>query len=255
MRNLILFGLLILFLVAAQYSSAQTVDEIINKYVDSIGGKDKLTSIKSIHMEGSRQMMGNEVAVTVTKEQGKLSRTEFEMGASNGFILITNKDAWSYIPMRSPTPTKFPDDVVAGMQTDLDIAGPLVDYVAKGHKAELLGKDTLNGNPNYKIKLTTATGKEIIYWIDAKTYLLTQSSQKGNGMFGKKSTDAHNNNVGTGSNEMVTTYKDYSLVDGVLIAHTIEIKSADGNGRGTGGTTFDKIVLNGPVDPKLYKPE
>jgi hypothetical protein len=251
MRNLILFGLLILFLVAAQYSSAQTVDEIINKYVDSIGGKDKLTSIKSIYMEGSRQMMGNEVTVRVTKEQGKLSRMEFEMGSTNGFVLITDKDAWTYIPMRSPTPTKLPDNAVAGMQTDLDIAGPLVNYAAKGHKVELIGKDTLNGNACYKIKLTTASGKEINYWIDAKTYLLTQSSQKGGG----KNPEAHNNNIGAGGNETIVTYKDYSPVDGILIAHTIETKSTGGSGRMDGSTIFDKIELNGTVDPKLYKPE
>jgi hypothetical protein len=256
MRNLLIFSLLVLLLVAAQYSSAQTVDEIINRYIDSCGGKDKLTSIKSIYMEGSREMMGNEVTVRVTKEQGKLSRTEFEMGSTNGFILITDKDAWTYIPMRSPTPTKLPDNVAASMQTELDIPGPLVDYAAKGNKVELIGKDTLDDHVCYKIKLTTAAGKDILYWIDAQTYLLTQSSQKGNGMFGGGNRNADEDNSGKAhTNEVITVYKDYSPVDGILIAHTIELKSPNGNGRGAGGTTFDKIELNVPIDAKLYKPE
>lgn len=248
MKNLLLFCLLILFLVVAQFASAQTVDEIIDKYMAARGGKDKLLGIHSIYMEGMREMMGNEVTVKVTKEQGKLCRIEFEMGATNGFTLITEKAGWTYIPMRSPTPAKMEDEVVAGLQTELDIAGPLVDYLAKGHKAELMGKDTLTAVPCYKIKLTTASGKIIFYWIDSETNLVIQSSQKG-GLFG-------GGKKGNGESEVITSYKDYKAVGGILFAHTTEIKVSGTEGRpGGGGTTFDKILLNPPVDPKLYKPE
>jgi len=33
-------------------SQAQSVDEIVNKYIDAMGGKEKLNSIKSLYMEG-----------------------------------------------------------------------------------------------------------------------------------------------------------------------------------------------------------
>ena len=250
MRNIVLFGLLVLFLVAAQFASGQTVDEIIEKYEKARGGKDKLLSIKSIYMEGSREMMGNEVTVKVTKEQGKLSRTEFEMGGTNGFMLVTEKEAWSYIPMRSPVPNKMADEAVAGLQTELDIAGPLVDYIAKGHKAELMGKDSVNGNTCYKIKLTTQAGKETIYWIDASNYLITQSSAKGGGMFG-----GGRRKEGVELTEVYTLYNDYKAVYGIMFPSNIEMKNPNGEGRAGGGTTFDKIEINKPVDTKLYKPE
>ena len=243
MRNLMIFGLLVMMLVAAQFATGQTVDEVINKYVDTLGGKDKLNAIKSIYKEGTMEMMSNEITVRVTKEQGKLSRTEFDVGGSTGFRLVTAKEAWSYIPMRSPTPVKLSDAAAASMQTELDIAGPLVDYVAKGHKAELIGKDTLHGNECYKIKLITAAGKEILFWINTKTYLLDQSSQQNSGMGDGKTPI-----------EVISVYKDYSPVDGIMIAHIIETTTQGGKGM-NGGTTFDKIQLNIPVDAKLYKPE
>ena len=252
MKSLILFSLFILFLVSVQFASAQTVDEIIDKYMAARGGKEKLLSIKTIYLEGSREMMGNEVAVKVTKEQGRLSRTEFEMGGTNGFMLVTDKEAWSFIPMRSPTPTKLPDEALAGMQTELDIAGPLVDYVAKGNKAELSGKETVDGVECFKIKLTTKAGKEINYWIDASTYLVTQSSTKGGGMFGG---GGGRRAEGAAPAEVITVYKDYKAVDGIMFPHSIETKNPAGPGRTGGGTTFDKIELNKPVDAKLYKPE
>jgi outer membrane lipoprotein-sorting protein len=245
MKNLVLFGLLVLFLIAAQFATGQTVDQIINKYIDARGGQNRLDSIKSIYMEGSREMMGNELTVKVTKEQSKLSRTEFEMGAGNGYILVTDKGAWNYFPMRSTEPEKLSPDAAKSMQTDLDIEGPLVNYESKGHTVSLLGKDTLNDEDCYKIKLTTKNHNEIYYWIDCKTYLLVQSSQMTNGGV---------SGLSKGPGELVTLYKDYGMVDGILFPHTIELKMPGSNNHNSGGTTFDKIELNVPVNAELFKP-
>ncbi len=239
MRNFLIFGLMVLAMVLVQFAQGQTVDEVIDKHAEARGGKGKLLEVKSIYMEGAAQMMGNEVTIKITKEQGKLSRTEFEMGAGNGFRLITDKEGWSMFSMRSATPTAMPADAVAAMQTELDIAGPLIDYATKGHKAELTGKEDVNGVSCYKIKLTTNTTKEINYWIDAATWMLVQTSQKGGGRRG-------------GEAEVVITYSDYRAVEGIQVAHVMETK---GGGPGGGSTTFDKIEINKAVDSKLYKPE
>lgn len=257
MKSLILFSLFVLFLVSVQFAGAQTIDEIIDKYMDARGGKTKLLAIKTIYMEGSREMMGNEVPVKVIKEQGKLSRTEFEMGSSNGFMLVTEKEAWNYFPMRMEAPKKMPDEAIAAMQVDLDIAGPLVDYAAKGHKAELQGKETINDVNCFKIKLTTNAGKDITYWIDASSYMLVQSTAAGSFLGGRrrgpdeKPADAKTPPPG----RTLIIYKDYQPVEGILFAHSIETKTEGDTGRPGGGTTFDKIELNKPVDAKLYKPE
>jgi hypothetical protein len=242
MKNLIIFGLMIVSLVLVQFAQAQTVQEIADKYAEARGGKDKLLAIKSVYMEGVRQMMGNEITVKITKEHGKLSRTEFEMGAATGFMLITDSEAWSLIPMRSTEPTKMPEETVSALQPELDIAGPLVDFTKKGHKAELLGKDSESGSECYKIKLTTDKEREILLWIDTKTFLLVQTSQKNIGGGRGGNPDAPS----------VTMYSDYKATDGILFPHTIESK---GQGPGGGSTTFDKVELNKPVDAKMYKPE
>lgn len=256
MKTLIAIGLFILFLVSAQFASAQTVDEVIEKYIAARGGKEKLNAINSIYMEGSREMMGNEVMVKITKVQGKLSRTEFEVGGTTGFNLVTEKGAWTYFPMRSPEPQKAEDSLLPAMQTDMDIAGPLVDYAAKGHKAELEGKENVGDISCYKIKLTTKAGKTITYWIQADNYLLLQSTPTGSGMSGRRrNTEGDKANQQANAGKTYILYKDYKAVDGVLFAHSIEMKTEGGDGRSSGGTTFDKIEINKPVDEKLYKPE
>jgi hypothetical protein len=257
MKYLLLIGLVMAGLVLVQFAQGQTVDQLIAKYAEARGGLDKLLGIKTIYMEGARQMMGNEVTVRVTKEQGKLSRTEFEMGAGNGFMLVTDKEGWNMFSMRSTTPTKLPDEAVAAQQTELDIAGPLINYAAKGHKAELIGKDTLNGVLCYKIKLTTDKGKDILYWLDAQSHLLVQSSVKVKGNFFGRSGD-RTVTTSPSEGEMLTLYSDYQGVDGILFPHTINTKtpgSPQGGGTTNGSTTFDKIQLNIAIDAKLYKPE
>lgn len=254
MKTLIIIGLFVLFLVSVQFASAQTVDEVIDKYMAARGGKEKLTAIKTIYMEGSREMMGNEVAVKITKEQSKLSRTDFEMGSTNGFNLITDKGAWNYFPMRMDAPQKAEDSLLAAMQTETDIAGPLVDYAAKGHTAELQGKENVDDVTCYKIKLTTRAGKTITYWIQADNYLLVRSTPTG-GMMGGRRRGSSDGGGPANTARTYIVYKDYKSVDGILFAHNIESIMVGGEGRGGGGTTFDKIELNQPVDEKLYKPE
>jgi len=65
-------------------ANAQTVDEIINKYVDAMGGKDKLASIKSIYMEGTSVMQnGAEITQKMWKVDGKLMRREISSSMFN----------------------------------------------------------------------------------------------------------------------------------------------------------------------------
>lgn len=241
MKNIVLFVVFILCIVLVQFSQAQTADEVINKYMDARGGKDKIKAIQSVYMEGSRQMMGNEIPVKVTIVNGKLFRTDFELSGQNYYSIITPTGGWSLTP-RSPSVETIPADRLKTMQGQLDIAGALVDYASKGNKVELVGKSTLNGVDVNNIKLTQADGKTISYAFDAKTNLLVESKNTVSGMGqGGKVADR----------EVITDYSDYKVFDGILFPQTI---ANPGTGQGGGSTTFDKIELNKPVDESMFKP-
>ncbi len=241
MKNIILFVLFILAIVFFQFTTAQSVDDIINQYITARGGIDKLNSIQSIYLEGTRQMMGSEVEVKVIKVEGKLFRTDFEFGGNNGYTIVTPDKGWSYIPMRSDKPNEIPAPVLKSMQSQLDIAGPLVNYKSKGYQAELKGKENINGTDAYNIQLTSADGKNINYYIDTKTNLLVQTRQMSEG----------GRNGGGQPKEIVTDFKDYTEVNGIKFPQTIV---TEGEGMGGGAMTFDKIEINVPVDEKMYKP-
>ncbi len=241
MKNIILFVLFILALVFFQFTTAQSVDDIISQYITARGGIDKLNSVQSVYFEGTRQMMGSEVQVKVTKVEGKLFRTDFEFGGNNGYTIVTPEKGWSYIPMRSDKPNEIPAPVLKSMQGQLDIAGPLVNYKTKGYQAALKGKENVDGTEAYNIQLTSADGKQVSYYIDTKTNLLIRTTQMSEG----------GRNGGGQSKEIITNFKDYIDVDGIKFPQTVV---TEGEGMGAGAMTFDKIEVNVPVDEKLYQP-
>lgn len=238
MKNIVLLVVFVLGIVFMQFVQGQTADEIINKYLDARGGKEKLNAIKVLYMEGIKPIMGTDVPIKVTIVQGKLYRSDFEYGGTSGYSIVTPTQGWSYVPMRSQSVDPIPADALKTMQSQLDIAGPLVDYSLKGNKVELQGKETVDGSEAYKLKVTGADGKETTYYIDTKTNLLVQSKQVRTGPNGKQA-------------EIITNFSDYKAVDGVLFPHTI---SNPGTGPMSGSTTFDTIVINKTIGEDQYKP-
>ena len=241
MKNIVLFVVFILALVFVQFVNGQSVNDIIDQYITARGGKDKLVAVKSLYLEGTRQMNGNEVDVKVTKVDGKLSRVDFEVGGNTGYTIVTPDKGWSYIPMMSDKVNEITGARLKTMQDQMDIAGPLVDYGAKGYKASLQGKDTINGKEAWKIQLTNDTGKNLTFYIDTKTNFLIQSRQMMEG-------GGPNSN---GPHEVITDFSDYKDFDGIMFPQTV---TTEGTGMGAGSMIFDKIEINKPVDEKLYKP-
>jgi hypothetical protein len=239
MKNLIIFGFFVMALVFVQFAQAQTVDEVIDKYMAALGGKDKLLSLTSVYMEGVSVRQGNEINHKVYKVQDKLYRTDVDFGMGKFIIIATPDKGWQSNFRNGGALEPMTAEVLKGFSTEMDCQGPLVNYAAKGHKAELAGKEAVDSIDCFKIKLTSKTGKEIYYWIDAKTYLIHQSSQK---VKGRGDTDI----------DLVTVYSDYKAVDGIQFAFTA---TAKGGAMGGGSINYEKIETNKPVDEKLYKPE
>jgi hypothetical protein len=244
-KNIILLVIFISGLVFMQLIQAQSVDEIIEKYAEARGGRIKINSIRSLYMEGIREMMGTEVTVRVIKVQGKLFRNDFEFMGTSGYTIVTPSAGWSFIPMQSPKPELLSFERLKALHADLDIAGPLIDYAKKGSKAALIGKEDLWGRPAYKIKITLNTGKEITYFIDTKTNLLVQSKQITAGMYPDGYVDEKH------ERELITNFSDYKFVDEVLFPFKV---SNPGIGPGGGSITFTKIELNKTIDKSQFEP-
>lgn len=74
---------------------AQTVDEIIAKHIDAIGGKDKVSQVNSVFIESTSEVMGNEFPSTVTILNGKGFRSESSFNGQSIIQVVTDNGGWN----------------------------------------------------------------------------------------------------------------------------------------------------------------
>lgn len=224
-------SLLVLTTFLGLSANAQTADEIVNKYFDAIGGKDKLKQITSLYMEGSTQAMGNDNPTNVTILNGKGFKTETEFGGQKITQVYTDKSGWAIMPMGGGGAQELPDEAYKAGRDQINIGGALLDYAAKGSTATLLGKD---GN-NYKIKLVTKDKDESTFYFDAATYYLSKVVKK--------------MNMGGQDAEATIQYTDYKKTDvGYVVPYTMNMDL----GQFQMVTTYKKVEVNKPVDVSIF---
>ncbi len=233
MKNLIILGLFIIAMVLVQFTQAQTVDEIIDKYIAALGGKEKLLALKTIKMEGNLSTQGIDVSITSTRSHMVGVRIDFEaMGTSNYRVANPTKGTVYMPAMGMSAPEDMPDDQYKSMANQMDVQGALVNYKEKGTTVEFLGNEKVDAADAYKLKVTFKNGVVTNYYIDTKSHRLIKSASRQN-MNGEEV-------------NVETTYSDFRQnTDGYWFPYNSV------NMQGT--TTFDKIQTNIPVDENIYK--
>ena len=78
---------------------AQTADEVIDKYIAAIGGKEKWKQIKSIKVEGQVEVQGLEIPFVVQSVNSKGTRMDAEFQGSKFIDITTPAAGWSQNPM------------------------------------------------------------------------------------------------------------------------------------------------------------
>jgi hypothetical protein len=233
MKQIKKIGIALLLLVSVNAVKAQTVDEVIDKFIAAVGGKDKLLALNSIKMDGTLTTQGFDVGIVVTVLNGKGARTDISVpGMSDGYRITTPTKGWNYLPFQGMTgPEEASEDMLKAQQSQLDLQTPLLNYTAKGHKVELLGKEKVAGADCYKIKITYKNGKTATIFIDATTYYRVKSVA----MVPVNGQDM----------EVETTYADFKKTpDGYMFPYSQTNQS--------GTINYTSIEVNKPVDEKIF---
>lgn len=233
MKKLTIGLLTVAAVISIQSIKAQTADEVIDRYVTALGGKEKLLSLKSVKMTGNLNVEGLEVGITVTVVHGVGSRNDISVpGMGEGFQITNTTKGWNFMPFQGQTNT---EEVSAGQlmssQGLLDLQGLLVNYKEKGSQVELLGKENVDGAESYKLKLTNKLEQIYTLFIDAKTWYRVKSIAK--------------TKTPNGEEDTVTNYGDFKKTDeGYVFPFSQTIA------RGT--IIFSSIETNKPVDEKIF---
>jgi outer membrane lipoprotein-sorting protein len=219
--------------------SAQTVDEVIAKNVQARGGFEKLHAIKSLRLTAKITEEDLRAKFVQEMKRDDKIRRDFSIQGMTRVQAYDGHTAWRVNPFGG---RKDPELVSADESKSLvdaaDIEGPLVDYKQKGHTAELLGHDSVEGTDCYKIRLTLKSGDVRLYYLDADSFIeIKYESQT---------------KVRGAIQYTETMLGDYQQVGGVYFPFAIESGPLGFEERTK--FTVEKIELNVPLDDSLFSP-
>jgi outer membrane lipoprotein-sorting protein len=231
----ILFVTLIIFTGA----KAQTADEIINKYIAAIGGKDKLNAIKTFYYEGTLEVMGNEAPSVTYIINGKAYKSEIDFSGQKIIQVVTDQGGWAVNPLAGQAvPEALPKDMLKGSAMQYSVLGAgFIDYASKGNKLELLGKENVNNASAYKIKLTTKDSAVMTYYIDSATSYVVKAVTT----------------ITSNGQQLETSigFLDYQKTD---FGYTFPMKQQIDLPQGISLTvTVKKTEINKDIDPKIFE--
>lgn len=242
MKKVMLFAIAALFTFAVQ---AQSADEIINKYIENTGGKDKWKALKSVKTTGKVKFGGQEFPLTIIQaEGGKQKVFASVQGMEFVQMAFDGTTGWSTNQMTMKAEKMEAEDSENMKRSAADFPDPFIDYAEKGYKVELEGKEKVEGTDCFKIKLTKkpemVEGKEVesvsYYFFDAENYvpLVVKNTVK----------------KGPAKGVMIeTVLSDYQEVNGLFFPFSMTVKS---NGQAGQTINIEKVELNAAIEDKVF---
>ena len=168
------------FLIMAIPASAQTAEEIVNNYVENIGGKQAWDDVKATKMVASVNQGGMEIPVTIyNTKDGKMAVVVNIQGQEVTQMAYDGETFWTtnFMTMK---PEKSTTEMTQNMALNKnDFPSPIMNYKANGYEMEYVGKETKEGTETYKVKVTqepvTVNGTKIpsisYYYFDTENYV------------------------------------------------------------------------------------
>lgn len=224
---------------------AQSVDEIIDKYLAQTGGKDKWIALKSVKSTGKIKVQGMELPFTQIQ---KVPNKQFTVAEVQGMKFyqgcFDGTTGWNTNQMTMKAEKMEAEDS-ENMKDQSELLDPFINYAARGYKVSLEGKETVEGTECYKIKLIRkpikVEGKEeensSFYFFDkenAVPILVRNTIKKGPGK-------------GIVSEVLMS---DYQEVNGLFFPFSITQRAMGQPGGAT--IAIEKVEVNVDVDDAIF---
>lgn len=230
-------ALLFVFATLTIASQAQTVDEIVGKYLTAIGGAENWKKLNTQSMAGYVVVQGMNIPYTAVQARPNLMYSAGEFQGQKFIEAFDGTVAWMQNPFAgAPKPTKK-DAEETEQAAKEPFEDDLIDYTTKGHTLELDAKqEEMDGVKCYKITMKRKQGDEKVYFIDGENYIPVCVRSF-----------AHS---GPAKGQAVETYlSEYKEEGGLMMPHTIETKM--------GGETvvtikMEKVEINPTLDKKIF---
>ncbi|HEX9310568.1 MAG TPA: hypothetical protein VF887_07135 [Gemmatimonadaceae bacterium] len=224
--------------ISSHAQSKPTADDIIARYMKTVGGAEKIQAIRTLRRVG--KFTGDDgFQATVIEESSRPNRVreEFSIQGMTGVNAYDGANGWKIDPFGGKKdPESLSEEEMRSIVEDSDFDEPLINYKQKGNKVELVGMDQVEGTDVYKLKVTLKSGDTRYYYMDTDSYVPIKYDTK--------------RTIRGTPQETETTLGDYKQVGGWFLPFSMETRQKGSSG--SQKITFDKIEFNVPIDTLRY---
>jgi hypothetical protein len=231
---LMLAGLALL----AAPTSAQTAEEIVAKYIKTVGGAEKIQAVKTLRKVGVFNGGGGfEAPILEENKRANMVRQEFSLQGLTAVNAYDGKAGWKIEPWQGKKdPEPLGEEETKQILEDSDFDGPLVNYQQKGNKIEFVGMEPVEGTDAFKLKVTLASGDVRYYFMDTDYYVPIKIETK--------------RMIRGAEREYETSLGDYKEVNGWYMPFSVESNVKGSANRAK--VTYQKIEANVPMDDARF---
>lgn len=159
-----------------------TVDQVLQKNLEAVGGKEAIQAIKSLSIDSTMVFQGGEAPMKIRAKRPAMVRSEITVQGRDIVSAWDGVTAWMINPMMGLNePQKMEADMAKSISENADMdasLGALMMLKKEGDQFELLGKQDVSGAAAYKLRFTRKGGDVRTYYLDAKTWLPVKVEMK-----------------------------------------------------------------------------
>ncbi len=224
--------------VTGQAQARPTADDIIARYIKTVGGAATIQAIASLRRIGKfTGDDGFEAVVVQESTRPNKVRQEFSLQGMTAVNAYDGASGWKIDPFEGKKDAEsLSEEEMRSITEDSDFDEPLINYRQKGNKVELVGMDQVEGTDVFKLKVTLRSGDTRYYYMDADSYVPIKYETK--------------RMIRGTPQESETTLGDYKQVSGWFLPFSLETREKGSSG--SRKITFDKIEVNVPIDTARY---
>lgn len=219
-------------------ATAQTAEEIVAKYVKTVGGADKIQAVKTLRRIGKFTGGGGfEASIVEENKRPNMVREEFSLQGLTGVNAYDGENGWKIEPWQGKKDAEpLGEEEMKQIVEESDFDGPLVNYQQKKNKIEFVGMEPVEGTDAFKLKVTLANGDVRYYYMDTDYYVPIKIDTK--------------RMIRGAEREYETSLGDYKEVAGWYLPHSVEVNAKGSQNKQK--VTYEKIEANVPIDDRRF---
>jgi hypothetical protein len=233
MKKSILMFFSLLIAGSFTFLNAQTLDDVLKNHHKALN-TEKWASVNTVVMKATAVQMGMELQMEMKRKMPNKFRLDADVQGQSMVQAFDGEKGWMIMPWMSTEPQDMTGAQLKQVSEQADVKGELFEYEKKGFRAELIGKETIEGKDYYNVKLVGSDESVKNYYIDTETYLLGRVKAK---------VSSAGQEV-----EIEQIFAEYMEVEGIKLPKKMETKTM----MGSGIITFTEVVFNTPVDDSIF---